>query len=296
MINKIRNLIRTLTFIKNHPLNQGKEFKSILTFFKWQVTSFLMPFPIIYNYTERSKLIIRKTGATGNLYCGFDEFEDMGFLVHFLRPGDLFIDVGANIGSFTVLASAHCQVNTIAFEPVPATYQFFSENVRLNNVSEKVLSYRCALGGKEGKVNFTNNLDSTNHVVVNGESESVFEVEIKTLDSLVKIQAPTLIKIDVEGFETEVLNGALEILKSPLLKAIIIELNGAGASFGFNEDLIREKLHELGFRPYHYNPLQRKLSKFEEKKDNNTIYIRDIEYVTERLLTAEKLKLFNVSF
>jgi FkbM family methyltransferase len=243
-------------------------------------------------------LILRKSksGATGNLYCGLDEYEDMGFLLHFLRNGDLFIDIGANIGSFSVLASTHCLVNTIAFEPVPATYNFLIENILLNNASQRVLAHKYALGGKQGIVKFTNDLDSTNHVVTDGGLGNVFEVEVKTLDSLVNIDTPTLIKIDVEGFETEVLNGSLETLKSPLLKAIIIELNGAGNSYGFDEDLIREKLTSFGFKAYLYNPIERKLAIFEEKKDNNTIYIKDIDFVNKRLNSADKVKIRDVSF
>lgn len=44
------------------------------------------------------------TGATGNIYVGLHEFEDMAFLLHVLRRTDLFVDVGANIGSYTILA------------------------------------------------------------------------------------------------------------------------------------------------------------------------------------------------
>jgi hypothetical protein len=42
---------------------------------------------------------------SGNIYAGLHEFGDMAFVLHFLRAGDLFADVGANIGSYTVLAS-----------------------------------------------------------------------------------------------------------------------------------------------------------------------------------------------
>lgn len=45
------------------------------------------------------------TGATGNWYCGLQEYEDMSFVLHALRPGDLFVDVGANIGSYSILAA-----------------------------------------------------------------------------------------------------------------------------------------------------------------------------------------------
>jgi hypothetical protein len=52
------------------------------------------------------------TGATGNLYVGLHEFEEMAFLLHFLRPGDLFADVGANVGSYTILAAVAVERGT----------------------------------------------------------------------------------------------------------------------------------------------------------------------------------------
>ena len=61
-------------------------------------------------------------GATGNIYVGLREFEDMAFLLHLLRPDDLFVDVGANIGSFTVLASGAVGARSLAIEPIERTF------------------------------------------------------------------------------------------------------------------------------------------------------------------------------
>ena len=52
------------------------------------------------------------TGATGNFYVGLHEFADMMLPLHFLREGDLFLDIGANVGSYTVLASGVCRAKT----------------------------------------------------------------------------------------------------------------------------------------------------------------------------------------
>lgn len=92
-------LIKVLRFIFNHPFNSDNKFGGIMKFLKWQINCRLNPYPILYLYTENSKFIIWKglTGATGNLYCGLMEYDEMAFLLHFLRPEDLFIDIGANV-------------------------------------------------------------------------------------------------------------------------------------------------------------------------------------------------------
>ena len=59
---------------------------------------------------------------TGNIYCGLAKFADMAFVLHVLRAGDLFVDIGANAGAYTLLASSVTGAKTTCFEPAPATY------------------------------------------------------------------------------------------------------------------------------------------------------------------------------
>ena len=100
------------------------------------------------------------SGATGNLYCGLHEFYDMAFLLHFLRKEDLFVDVGANIGSYTILASAHIGASVISIEPVRKTFDHLATNVLLNNVYGKVELVNSAVGSKNGVIEFTSELDT----------------------------------------------------------------------------------------------------------------------------------------
>lgn len=71
-------------------------------FVRWQIESRLKE-DVTFDWIGDAKLVVGNgmTGATGNVYCCLNEFADMGFLLHLLRKGDLFIDVGANIGSYS---------------------------------------------------------------------------------------------------------------------------------------------------------------------------------------------------
>lgn len=289
------NVISLIKFITSHPLNQNNKFQAILRFVKWQVGTRLQPYPIIYPFTENSKLIIRKgmTGATGNLYCGLHEFSDMGFLIHLLRREDFFIDIGANVGSYTVLASGHIGATTYSIEPVPATFSSLIQNISINQIGQKVTAFNVAVGSQKGCINFTSSFDTMNHVASEGET-NVIKVPVDTLDNmLVDQRVPLVLKIDVEGFETEVLKGATGVLQQGGLKAIIIELNGSGTRYGYDEKSIHDKLLNLGFKPYQYDPKKRTLSIIETFGSHNTIYIRDLDYVQERLRTAPKIKILN---
>jgi hypothetical protein len=105
-------------------------------------------------------------------------------------------------------------------------------------------------------------------------------------------QDVNLLKIDVEGFESDVLKGASTVLQRQSLKAIIIELNGSGKKYGFDESLIHGKLLKLGFRPFSYRPFLRELTAIPTWGKSNTIYIRDVNFVSERLRSAESFKIF----
>jgi FkbM family methyltransferase len=288
-------IFNTARLIYNHPFNSDNKIAGLIRFLKWQISSKLTPYPIIYSFTEHSKLIIKKglTSATGNLYCGLFEYYDMAFLLHFLRPNDLFIDIGANIGIYTVLASAEIGASSISIEPIPSTYKHLLDNIFINKIEDKVQALNIGLGSEKKLIKFTNALGAVNHVATEEETNTI-DISVETLDS-VTTRVPALLKIDVEGFETEVLNGASNILANSDLKAIIIELNGSGKRYGYDENKIHEKLLGLNFRPFTYNPQGKVLTEASSyiNSDGNGLYIRDVEYVMDRIENSGRIKVGN---
>jgi FkbM family methyltransferase len=217
------------------------------------------------------------------------EYEDMSFLLHLLRANDLFVDIGANVGVYTVLASGEIGANSISIEPIPTTFSHLSENITLNDISSKVIAFNIGLGSKPGKLFFTKDKDTVNHVSTEADKHTM-EVQVNTLDNILQTRSPILIKIDVEGFETEVLKGSSSTLSNPALKAIIIELNGSGNRYGYDENTIHDQLLSHGFQPFSYAPKNRTLHLLPTYNNLNTIYIRDIDFVASRVKEARKVK------
>ena len=299
----IKEIKSILTSINRHPLAGKHRFKAYYRLLKWQMMSRVKLGVNKVRFASKSLLLVKKgmAGATGNIYMGLHEFEDMGFLLHFLRSDDLFLDIGANIGSYTILASSEVGANTYSFEPVPETFNALSNNVLINNVASKVMLFNVGVGAKRGKLFFTSMNDSINHVVVDIKKyapNEIVEVSIVSIDEVLlnKNKIPALIKIDVEGFETEVLNGMEDVLSNSCLKAIIIELNGCSAQFGYSDKLIHEKLTANGFKPFSYNPLTRTLTEISLFGKYNTIYLRDLSFVEERVKGGEKIHIFSEIF
>lgn len=209
------SLFSTVKFIASHPLNSGQQVGALSRFFKWQVVSRLFPHPIVYRWVDESKIIIYPgdTGLTGNLYCGLHEFTDMAYLLHVTTAEDLFIDIGANVGSYTVLACAVRGAKGYCFEPVPSTYERLMDNIRINNLSERVVALNLGLADREGELVFTADENCTNHVVTstsNDATTNTIKVNVLPLDEVLQDEAPSIIKIDVEGFEKLVLDGGGE--------------------------------------------------------------------------------------
>lgn len=283
-----RAITRLMGFFTRHPLTRQRPLAAFARFIAWQVTSRMRPGEHIRPFVNDTRLAIRHGmhAATANIYVGLMEFEEMSFALHFLRRGDLFFDVGANVGTYCVLASAVCHARTLAIEPNPATQAALERNVGLNGIADRVRIAKVAAGAGAGSTSITTSLDSLNHVAEAGETSPTITVPVETLDNLAGADVPILMKIDVEGFEAEVLAGARRLLADPRLMAVIIELNGSGARYGFSDADIHARLLGFGLGPFRYDPLTRKLDPVPTFGAHNTIYVRDLPFVAERLKSA----------
>lgn len=295
------SFLNTIKFITGHPLNREHKLSSIIRFAKWQVGSRLVSGTIVYDWVNGSKFLVEtgETGLTGNIYTGLHEFPDMGFLLHFLRAEDLFVDIGANVGSYTILACSAVGASGIAFEPIPGTYKRLVENMRLNHLDEKVKCINKGVGARQEVIAFNSDGDTANHALASGEQcDDRVTVEVTSLDAALDGEYPSLLKIDVEGYETPVLEGAQETLRNQTLNAVIMELNGSGGRYGFDESRILELMFSNGFRTYSYNPFNRELINLEGKNSNsgNTLFIRNKSLVEHRLRVASKVTIHGRQF
>ena len=287
------SLLRILRFIYTHPLNKRNKLKALQRYITWQIGSRILPSAVAINFVGKSRLLVKTgmTGATGNIYTGLHEFEDMSFLLHLLRKEDVFVDIGANVGSYTILAGSVAGSKCFSIEPIPTTFTALIDNVNLNGIYDKVCCLNIGIGKENGRLKFTSTLDSINHVKSTTDKEIDFiDVPVKKLDDVLGNKEPTLIKIDVEGFETEVIAGAVKTLSRHSLIAVIMELNGSGKRYGYDETALHQKMLDYGFCSYLYLPFERKLQPLNTKNNNsgNTLYLRNIEKIKERLQSSLK--------
>jgi FkbM family methyltransferase len=141
----------------------------------------------------------------------------------FLRKDDLFADIGANVGSYTVLASGAVGAQTISFEPVPSSFDHLIDNIYLNRLVDCVTALNVAVGSESGELEMMADQDTVNRVV----NDDVYtgkkvKVSVLALDEILDGRVPKLIKIDVEGvYKADVLRGARHTLGDPRLETVL---------------------------------------------------------------------------
>jgi FkbM family methyltransferase len=284
-------LINTVSFIIEHPLNRGQRLKAILRFAWWQISTRLGSRRRIVPFVNSSRLVVSRgqTGATGNIYTGLHELNEMAFVLHSLRPSDLFVDVGANVGSYTVLAAAAVGARCISFEPDAAAFAALMENLKINRITSRVEASPAAVGATSGQVAFTPGRDTLGHILPGASLDFANRVPLVALDDLLDGRVPALMKIDVEGFEAEVLRGAARTLTQPGLLAVIMETNGSGARYGVDDEQLHETMISAGFTACTYDPFLRNIEASPDRcTDGNTIYVRDIAAAAERVANAPR--------
>jgi len=282
-----------VTFVWNHPLNAGNRVAALGRVFRWQLASRLMVGPVALPFVEGTSLFATRgmSGATGNWYCGLHEVRDMAFVLHLLRADDHFLDVGANVGSFTILAGGAVGARVTSVEPIPETFAHLERNVALNGLAARVRACQCGLSDSSGALRFTKGLDTVNRILAEGEDSGV-EVPVRTLDDLVGSDVPVLIKIDVEGHERSVLLGASRTLADPRLLAVVMETNGSGARYGISDAELVSLMQVHGFSAYGYDPFDRRLVDASQA-DGNTVFVRDRATVQARVLDSKRYRLIN---
>lgn len=287
-------LLKLVKFVWHHPLNVGRRLAALQRVVKWQIASRLLPGPIAMPFVETTMLFASRgmTGATGNWYCGLHEYREMAFVLHLLCKGEHFADVGANIGSYTILAAGGVGARVTSVEPIPSTFAQLESNVVLNHLSGQVRACRLGLSEQSGSLKFCLGQDTVNHVLAVGETLPSIDVPVMRLDELVGDDVPVLIKIDVEGYEREVLLGGEKTLADPRLLAVIMETNGSGARYGVSDDELIAIMARHGFSTFGYDPFTRELVDA-GLADGNTIFIRNKSIVESRVKSARHFQLVN---
>lgn len=167
------------------------------------------------------------------------EIKHLSKIKKYINNNAIILDVGANIGNHTVFFAKECRASKIyAFEPTQKTFQLLQKNIRINKLDDVVVAMNVALGAKNSKVN----------MIVNGQDAGSNRVEenvngniaMSTIDDLRLEEPIDFMKIDVEGYEYEVLKGAERTIAKDR-PHIFIEI------FDINYNKVHQLLSRFGY-------------------------------------------------
>ncbi|MBR8829288.1 MAG: FkbM family methyltransferase [Gomphosphaeria aponina SAG 52.96 = DSM 107014] len=283
---------QTLKYIWSHPNSKGQQIQAILKFIGWQLYKRITKRTVILNLLPEIKLYCQPDSLSAStvLYCALYDYEEMNFLLRYLRPEDSFLDVGANVGVYSLLAASKIKTGWIyAFEALPKNYQRLQDNIKLNEI-KNIKTYQVAVSDRVGTIHL--NLPESDSMAYISLENSVNSIEVATdtIENLLRqesIENLTLAKMDIEGAELLAFQGANSLLTHHRPYVWILEINDCVNNFGYQkEDLVNlKKNYEYSIYQYSRNSNSLNPLSLDNKKGNNILAIYDqaLDFVKERL-------------
>lgn len=200
------------------------------------------------------------TGSSMKVYAYDAERDEVAWVYGFLRQGDVFIDIGAHIGYFTVAAADKVghggEVH--AFEPTPATFVRLEENMAINGYGDRVRLNALALSDSEGSIQLNQHPHNEGYNTIGTVTAAgaiAIEVPMQRFDDYVATAGLggriALIKIDVEGWELPALRGGSAVFAADDAPVIMLEFSVMNQrQAGFSADALYNQLRQWGYTLY----------------------------------------------
>ena len=242
-------------YVWRHPGNRHRRLHGLDRLVMWQVWQRVVRRTWTVKLRHGARLVCypHNSATSAVVYCGLPDWPEMNFLLDHLQPGGLFLDVGANTGTYAVLAGSVRDVRVIALEPSLEAWARLQRNVDINGF-QSVVALHLAAAAQAGRVTLTRGQDTINRVVSAGYDGETEDVEAVTIDEVITRfgggRRLCLMKVDVEGSEGAVLRGASAVLAADK-PALIIENN--------RPEEIARLLAPLGYEFFTYEPTARSL-------------------------------------
>jgi len=250
--------VHVATRVALHPMAAGRPLRAVLQQLRWEVTrrcshrceGAIVSLPL------QARLFVPVSSPNLSISLVLPDWWEQNFILRFLRPGDAAVDVGANIGMYTV-TMASTGASVFAFEPSASSFTHLCRNVELNGFDHRVTAYKSAVGDVAGTAHLTTYLDTGNRLIEDLPDQATEEVPVTTLDLWQSECSPgaiSLVKVDVEGSDLRVLRGGLKCCRS--LEPILMLEYWAGG------DALVSWLEAEGFDTYRFDPEARTLRPF----------------------------------
>lgn len=250
-------LITLLRKILIHPGNARRRLQALWRAGRVQLGMRRGRREVHYNWAPPVRLVLRRGyhSLIAQAYFGYSEYAEMQFLMDALEPDDLFLDVGANMGAYALLAAGVCKAKVIAVEPLPENVRVLNEQIAFNNLQAKITVLPIGLSDREGQLHFLSESSQNTFVIEEDhpEAHKASIIPVRQAEDILS-SCPRFIKIDVEGHEAKILKGLGKHLYDPRLEYIQCEMVHPEQ----NKEIF-QMLEAAGFVPRTYDVERRQL-------------------------------------
>ena len=233
-------------YVWKHPSNAGHRPRALLRLVRYQARTRLLRRRAIARLGERSRIWVdlHRTCASMVMYANPPDLPEMLVWRRALGDGGLFVDVGANVGTYSIWA-AELGAEVIALEPAADTFALLTENMALNGY--EIEAIQAAAGARCGTARFSAGRDAGNRL----DQYGPVETRLVTIDSLIGSRQVVGMKVDVEGFEIDVLRGCARALAERRIGLIQLEWNAMSErARGIDRRPVAELLAQYGYLLY----------------------------------------------
>jgi FkbM family methyltransferase len=268
----VQELLALLRCIWLHPANRGHKTAAIGRFLSWQLSKRVLHCPVIIKTGDR-RFIAHPDSPYSSLviYNRLPDWDELGLLGRILQCEDCFLDIGANVGFYSVFAASFIGPagQIFSFEPNPVNVKVLEQQKALNALAYWTI-IPCALGARPGMVDFSAPTRDTGSVqVVQSPSSSQLSVSCKTLDLLLdrkeEMKNGGVAKMDVEGYEMEVLQGAQSLFSRKAIWLWVYENNPAALlSKGSSSRQLLAFFRSVGYQIFRFSEDRAELELFEK--------------------------------
>jgi FkbM family methyltransferase len=249
--------------IWRHPANRNRRLRVLAKGACWQIWKRFVrrPFTIRYHGYLLPCYPDSRQASAAIYFSGWPDCWEMTFMRDYLRPGDRFVDVGANIGLYTLLAASVVGPGgrVVAFEPGLVPAERLRETCAINQL-QNIELVRCAVGEQAGELLFeAGDEDATAHISV-GAGPTRTQVSVVRLDEFLPDVPYAMAKFDIEGYEPLALRGMKRLLAAGNPPVFLLEAAGYSKRYGVETHELMREIETWNYRPMIYDPARRLLS------------------------------------
>jgi FkbM family methyltransferase len=289
-------MLSSFTFLFKASFNKKYPLRALSRFLVWKLIRLLKLQNLKVKFWKNCYLYITHDSFQSMwlMYNYIVDWEEFLFIHYYLRKNSIVFDIGSNMGFYTIWMSRSLgELGEIhSFEPDTKNFNRLSQNILINQFNGQFIPNKYAVSSKNGTMKMTIGFDGENHLVDSNFGGVSSLVNVVCLDEYCNqhdISKIDFIKIDVEGFELDVLKGGINLLTQKNIDVIQLELNGTLINSGTTKQELISFVESIGYQFCIYDFKINKIIPFIVDDERENYFITNNLENVNKILSENKI-------